>query len=1313
MSKVFKAVGKAVTGVVKGVVKAVTGVVKAVVSAVSSVVNFVLQPFMGIFGGAPQIDDGAEQARQKGVLIQTTGSIEAIPVIYGHRQVGGVVAYVETGSTDNKYLYVAYVFSEGLVNGLHDLYINDIQIKPSFIPDLNAGKEVLVDDADNKGRFKNRVILRWSPGRYFANATSSNLGSQVKSGMFAGAPNFTANMRFNGLATLFARYEWKEFTDQTQADKNPFDGSIPRIRIGILGRKVASLLDPAQSNYEYEASGYQEIYTTNPAEIILDYLRNPRYGKGLKNSEIDWPSFRTARNKLNTRVDYNGSVSGPIVTCNYVLDTNQTIMNNIKILLQGARAYMPYVQGKYKLKIEDAGNPDSITSGAAFIVAECSSLVQIRDESLIDNQYDLMGDITYTGIDRNSKFNQVTVSWVDPTNAWSIQQVTYPESEGERQSYIQIDGGRVNKQEVTFPTLTNYYMARDMARLLFNKSRFQESCSVTVSSQAMELEPGDLIRIQAKILDFADIPWRVVSIGYNDDYTVDLNCVRCPDFMYPYTTAGERDIVLPIFVPRGSTIYLPENSTYDYGLYPPVTVPIADDVPPLNVDLNPIPTDPTDPTSGGGVGEPTSPENQTGQNIIAQPVLPPNPARDYIDVTSVTYERTGASTYYARLRWTQPNNAVYAGVSIWFKQIASATWTRVEFNDAPGANGTIIGRLGPLTIYPNLDLSQSGCEVITRVRYSTSPTFSDQFTRFSFAPNFTSGYSDNPQSDKPQAVSNLPNLNVVVASRRDNVPSVLAIVPDLTTPRSLNLTVNQRAGSGGEIANSDIIGVSVFYKNTIETAYRLYYHEFPTSYAPGDFVTFAFPGSLGNPGDPSDYNMIFRFYYRDGRDSTRQHNTIARVQGPTGILYPWDALSASTKRDEDVGATSIQLISPEEEAEILNTNILLSGFFADTSTGRSSIRLEYLPPADGTNRIAWRGVVVRYRPLLEGRTPEYITLTDRRTTVSGVIGPVILLEDIKFDQIYQIVVTPLISVAGGDPVESTRSNYLLGYVSNAVSRSDYPRDGNWINSALERDVNETSVLLPFIREQFAITNPVVDVVKFTGTAVNGTVARDMSTSWQISQYVTIEYDHTKFGATYNGLYVYMRRAKPAGTTYAKYFGYSQWERILFTETNDSGTVTINLRPPAGASSGAGDEFNAYHGVPGYSQPLKATSWKGYNILPMDDRNFNNVEILLIANLTTGVSDQAVRLRLGDSGGLSAQVQFRDFLLTQPPQIVDVAPYNNDFDPGFFRRLDDYRNRLPLTQIQVYVNNRGFEISFPQKPITTIAAPTGINGGQIY
>lgn len=542
MSNIVKSIGNAISGVVKGVVKVVTGVVKAVVDVVSSVINFVAQPFLSIFD-MPSMPTGDQAAaREQGVTLTQSGSNVHIPVVYGFRQVGGTITYAETGSDNNQYLWVAYALSEGPVEGLYDIYIDDHKLKGETVRKLNNGQTVDID----YGKYKGRVKLQFSHGNYFATPSSSPVGGWS---ILSEAPSWKTTMVYNGVSVLFARYEWKKIETQDDADNNPFSGSIPAIKVGMLGKKVHKITASTGSTaYDSET----EEYSTNPADILLDYMRNPRYGKGLANDDIDFASWLVAKNKCATTVTYVNGITGPILTCNYVLDTGQTLFNNTKTLLSGFRGYMPFIQGKYKLKIEDAGNPTDITSGSATIVATF-------------NEDNIQGPVTFSAVDRTSKYNVVQVTYVNPDKKFSTDTVIFPETDAERQTYINIDG-RENKLDAAFTTITNFAIAKDMARLMFNKSRFQESCSLTVSSQGLELEVGDCIRIQSFKLNFGTTVWRIVSMRINNDMTVDLGCVRNDDSLYPYTTVGEEDIVLPPYVPVGATIEYPT----DLSLSPPI-----------------------------------------------------------------------------------------------------------------------------------------------------------------------------------------------------------------------------------------------------------------------------------------------------------------------------------------------------------------------------------------------------------------------------------------------------------------------------------------------------------------------------------------------------------------------------------------------------------------------------------------------------------------------------------------------------------------------------------------------------------------------
>ena len=564
MSGIVKAIKK----VVKSVVKVVKSVVKAVVDVAKSIVNFVTQPFLGLFGtpDMPSADQAA--AQEQGVLITTQGSTQNIPIVYGHRKVGGTITFAETGADNNKYLWVAYALSEGPIEGVMDLYIDDYQIPNNFIPLLNNGQTVNI----TTGKYANRVQMQLSHGKYFDTPSDSTVGTWS---IMQDSPSWKSSMIYNGIAVLFVRYEWKKIETNEDAEENPFGGSIPAIGTTLLGKKIASLTIASPDSYTYANAPTR--YSTNPAEILLDYLRNPRYGKGLINDDIDWDSWKKSAAKCNTVVEHVSGLSSAIMTLNAVVPTEQTIFNNVKTLLMNFRAYMPFIQGKYKLRIEDAGNATDITSGVATIEQTFTS-------------DDIIGSVTYSGIDRSSKYSSVSVQYVNPDNKWSMDSVIFPESVSDRQTLIDEDGGRENTLAITLGSVTNYAIAKDFAKLLLNKSRRQDSISLTVTSRAIELEVGDNIAIQNEMLTFGTDPFRIISMRYNNDMSVTLGCVANPDDIYPHTRHGEEDIVVPTYVPKGATIYYPAvQTTIPTGIIPPTnaTVPVVHN-PPTLVNILPI-----------------------------------------------------------------------------------------------------------------------------------------------------------------------------------------------------------------------------------------------------------------------------------------------------------------------------------------------------------------------------------------------------------------------------------------------------------------------------------------------------------------------------------------------------------------------------------------------------------------------------------------------------------------------------------------------------------------------------------------------------
>ena len=1230
MSKVVKSIGSAVKSVVKGVVKAVTSVVKAVVNVVSSVINFIAQPFMGLLGGLGNMPNAESEAqRQQGVLGQRQGSVVNIPVVYGYRKVGGIVTFAETGSTNNQYLWVAYVFAEGPVEGLREVFIDDWLLPTDMVANLNAGNTVDIAS----GKYAGRVKLQWFPGVYFDTPSSSTIGT---TSICKDSPGWKTTMTYNGMAVLFARYEWKEIRTQEDANNNPFSGNIPVVQATILGKKVASLVISNPDSYNYSTAPVR--YSTNPAEILLDYLRNPRYGKGLVNDDIDWVTWRWAASKCNQVVTYVTGITGNILTCNHVLDTSQSIFANVKTMLMGMRAYMPYVQGKYKLKIEDAGNDTDILSGVATIVNTFT-------------REDIVGNITYTGIERSSKYNQVAVTYVDPDNKWTTQQVIYPETETERQVYIALDGGRENKLEATFPTLTNYAIAKDMARLLFNKSRFQETCTLTVTSEAMELEPGDNIRIQSTLLNFTTTPWRIVQITLNDDMSYTLACVRNPDNIYPHTRVGEEDIVLPPYIPRGASIYFPGiEAGPPIGLVPPVTAPWPSPTTP-GTPTNPSPTNPGDPvvvpgnvftvtiaspavfttstahgflgngreeltlsTTGalptglnttskyyvmstgltsttfrvslvpGGTTAVNTSGSQSGTHSytvstytgeITQPPPPPPPVPvpldTVIDITRADYVVVGGAVN-ATITWLQPSHANYAGVDFWWKRNTSTdtVYQTIRSTQLPGAGRAITHT------FTGLYQSNIPYVLIGRVRYTTGETSTQRIKTYLTVSGAIS--TENPAEYFETVLPGWTLPTTPLPNPRDtqfignSITGVTIFespgVP--ANPRSVTFTGKQNVDLPSGL-NYEVDGINIYYKLNSATTWRKVNYQFPNPYVIGSTFTYTFPGDLGLRTYPSgdnasdNFDFIWRFKYRDQTESIYQ---VRFMNVDVERTDTFNFIIVQGNYFELASSYPITLEDPAVQADARLITITLTTV-ENAIQSPSRVFFTFTPP-NATNQNSFWGVRVSYRPVTAGQAPVFTSIDLTEEEVLSASSWRVNMP-ITYDQEYQFIVSPLVRYPAGTLTRAIANQSWIGQgkIHNRSSATDYPSTGNWFTQLNFRTI-ESSTIPGIQATPFPVPDPYVAVRSWKLIQLDNAIAPSVGPD---RNYYELEFDKSHI-TNYVRLHVYRRQVQRRAFS-SPYYGLGRWERIEVVEGTNAtllanGNLLVNLRTPIGAN-----EYNSY------------------------------------------------------------------------------------------------------------------------------------------
>ena len=516
---------EAVVDVGKSIVKGAVGFVKGVVSALTS-------PF-GTKFDAPDVSYNDSQSIQ-GVLLNKDSAISNIPVVYGTRLVGGTRVFVSTNGENNKYLYLGFVLAEGQCNGFTSLLIDDNTVTL----DTYAHGELSVATATN---YAGRLQCQFFDGR----------DNQVASSLLKEAPGWTDNHRLAGLCYLALRFEWVKSTTQEEADKNPYSGGIPDIKVILQGKKIfdANTLGSTGSAHTTAYDAEAVTFTNNPASVLLDYMRNERYGKGLTNDVFDWDTFKTAAALCDQVVAYTSTITGKAFTCDAVIDTGQSLMTNIKIILQGFRGIMPYQQGKYQLKIEHGGDDTDIeaTPSSPDVVFSVT-----EDE--------IVGGLSIEGENKESKINRCRVTYVDPNADYQPNEVIWPDDgSAEDTQYLSEDHIRLEKQ-ITLTTVANREQAIQYAEVFVKRTRSAKIIQFNTTIASSNITVGDLIRVTNSKIGLDGI-FRVTDIRIQPTGEVEISGIEHQSTVYAIQPKPD-DVIRPVINLPNTLVVKPPSAIF-------------------------------------------------------------------------------------------------------------------------------------------------------------------------------------------------------------------------------------------------------------------------------------------------------------------------------------------------------------------------------------------------------------------------------------------------------------------------------------------------------------------------------------------------------------------------------------------------------------------------------------------------------------------------------------------------------------------------------------------------------------------------------
>jgi len=488
---------------------ALLGIIAAVVSVVAGGLSY---------KAAKDAQKEAKKAADEmsGVLINKDSNIEPIPVIYGERRIGGTRVYVHTeGGEKNQWLYMAIVLCEGPVEDIYDIEIDDYAI--------DEGRYGTIQDIDSSD--PNRRIFRTQqvsgqPDWVYIEAYRGD-DDQAASDILSNASNWGSSHKLSGVAYLAVRLQW---------DQDVFS-SIPNITAVVKGKKV------------YDPRTDTTAWSDNPALCIRDYLINERYGKGLPSSAINDTAFEAAADDIEsfTVTPYSGGPTGvQLFKCNAVIDTGKEIFKNLETMLLGCKGFLPYTNGQYALYIDQS---------------IASSVMTLDTSTIIDG-------ISIKSQRKDDKYNRVVCRFANPETKWEPDQAIWPDSGStEETTFLTEDGDEILVEEIDLDTITDYYAARDIARILCLRSRDALRCGLTATSEALDLRIGDRVAITHPTPAWTAKPFQVEEVTLRYDGTVDLQLIEYDSSIYAYDTANEEHTYTDTDLPDPFSIEDPTGLT--------------------------------------------------------------------------------------------------------------------------------------------------------------------------------------------------------------------------------------------------------------------------------------------------------------------------------------------------------------------------------------------------------------------------------------------------------------------------------------------------------------------------------------------------------------------------------------------------------------------------------------------------------------------------------------------------------------------------------------------------------------------------------
>jgi hypothetical protein len=225
--------------------------------------------------------------------------------------------------------------------------------------------------------------------------------------------------------------------------------------------------------------------------------------------------------------------------CNGVIDTDESVIDNTKLLISNMRGIFTYSNGKYSIDVEGTETPVQTLTEDHILDAG----IQLNLES------------------KEQKYNKVETEFFNSQKKYETDTAYYTGESTD--TFLADDGNEILETRVQFPFVTNQRIAYNHAVSILKRSRSQRTISFLCSPRVLKSRVGEVIAINNTNLDLSAEQYRITNMTIQPDLNIEVTAIEYQGGIYDYNDPPDEDLGILKDPVESNRVEAPSNFNFN------------------------------------------------------------------------------------------------------------------------------------------------------------------------------------------------------------------------------------------------------------------------------------------------------------------------------------------------------------------------------------------------------------------------------------------------------------------------------------------------------------------------------------------------------------------------------------------------------------------------------------------------------------------------------------------------------------------------------------------------------------------------------